>query len=85
MLKHEEALNPQSCFNRAKDNEPVFVLLGRDMAAPAAISTWIAMRRVLGLNTEALDEQIIEAEEAIKQMNEWRVKNQKANGKNAKS
>lgn len=62
MIKSEEVAKPFSCFNKAKDNEMVFVLLGRDKAAPAAIRAWCLERVRLGKNkwgdfqiTDALD------------------------------
>jgi hypothetical protein len=44
MLRKEELSDPNSCLNRAKDNEMVFVLLERDPAAPVAIRAWIDAR-----------------------------------------
>jgi hypothetical protein len=60
MIKSLEVLNPDSCLNKASDNEIVFVLLGRDKAAPAAINAWCDERIRLGKNTES-DPQIREA------------------------
>lgn len=60
MLKHEELADPDSCMNRAGENEWVFVLLGRDSAAPYAIRAWAAERIRLGKN-RAGDMQIMEA------------------------
>jgi hypothetical protein len=61
MLKRLELSDPKSCFNRARDDERLFVLLGRDVAAPAAIRAWIAERIRLGKNQPG-DAQIREAE-----------------------
>jgi len=44
MRKIEEIRDPRSCLNRAENSEMLFVLLGRDPAAPAAIRAWINMR-----------------------------------------
>jgi hypothetical protein len=52
MEKGNEYANPLSCFNKAHPNEQLFVLLGRDMAAPATIRAWAAARIALGLNHE---------------------------------
>jgi len=38
MRKRDELSNHKSCINRAREDEMVFVLLGRDPAAPAAMS-----------------------------------------------
>jgi hypothetical protein len=50
------------CYANAEPDEPMFVLLARDLAAPEAITAWCAERVRLGLNapndaqlTEALD------------------------------
>jgi len=51
-------------MNRARDDEWTFVLLGRDLAAPAAVRAWIEERIRLGKN-ERDDEQILEAEHWI--------------------
>jgi hypothetical protein len=60
MRKHVELTNTHSCMSRAKDDEMVFVLLGRDRAAPATIRFWANERVRLGKNT-AKDEQYREA------------------------
>lgn len=50
MRKHEEISDPYSCWNAAGDDTLLFVLLGRDKAAPRAIYAWIEERVRLGLN-----------------------------------
>ena len=65
MRKREELSNPSSCMSRAADNEMVFVLLGRDTAAPLAIKTWCDERVRQGKNAET-DLQIVEAREVIR-------------------
>lgn len=60
MLKADELGNPNSCMNRARDDEDLFVLMGRDIAAPATIRFWCTQRVTLGKN-EASDTQIREA------------------------
>jgi hypothetical protein len=61
MRKTEELSDQNSCLNRAKDDEMLFVLLGRDIAAPAAIRAWCRERIRLGKNDFEEDEQIAEA------------------------
>lgn len=61
MKKRDELLEPTSCLNKAAENEMLFVLLGRDGAAPAAVRAWIEERIRLGKNARA-DPQILEAE-----------------------
>lgn len=65
MRKHEELSQPNSCLNKARDDERLFVLLDRDLATPATIWAWIAERLRLGLNKHG-DAQIVEAEELAK-------------------
>ena len=60
MIKRDEIEYSESCFNKARDNERLFVLLARDVAAPAAIRAWVAERIRLDKNTAA-DPQIVEA------------------------
>lgn len=64
MRKRDELTNPASCMSRASDNEWTFVLLGRDVAAPAAVRAWIEERIRLGKNRRD-DAQIAEAERWI--------------------
>jgi hypothetical protein len=60
MRKHLEVKDPKSCLNRARDGELVFVLLGRDVAAPGAIRVWCAKRVQMKKNKWG-DAQIVEA------------------------
>lgn len=61
MRKVQELADLDSCLNRAKDNELVFVLLARDRAAPIAVRSWIEERIRTGKN-QRTDPQILEAE-----------------------
>ena len=60
MRKREEITNPNSCFNKARMDEMVFVLLERDVAAPSTIRHWIQERVARGKNVMT-DPQIEEA------------------------
>jgi hypothetical protein len=60
MLKSQELSDPNSCMNKAKQDEMTFVLLARDAAAPIAIRAWAAERVRLGKNSPE-DPQIVEA------------------------
>lgn len=64
MRKRDELTDPNSCLSKARDDEMLFVLLGRDAAAPAAVQAWINERIERGKNA-ANDEQIQEAERWI--------------------
>lgn len=65
MRKRMEILDPHSCFNRARDGEWLFVLLGRDPAASTAVRAWIEERIRLQKNTRE-DAQVKDAEEWIR-------------------
>lgn len=71
MIKRDELASPHSCLNKARDDEMVFVLLGRDPAAPAAIRAWVQERLLLGKN-EVGDQQMIDALRCAKVMEERR-------------
>ncbi len=60
MRKRDELADPRSCLNRAHDDEMCFVLLGRDVAATAAVEAWIDARIKHGKN-KWNDPQIAEA------------------------
>lgn len=60
MRKRDELRFPDSCFNKATADEWLFVLRGRDPAAPLAIRTWASERIRLGKN-KPTDPQITEA------------------------
>lgn len=64
MRKRDELVDPTSCLSRARDDEWTFVLLGRDIAAPAAVRAWIEERIRLRKNRRS-DPQIVEAEQWI--------------------
>jgi hypothetical protein len=71
LLKTSEIENPASCLNKAKPFEMLFVLLGRDAAAPVAIRAWIDERIRLGKNSFD-DDQIVEAEQCAVWMESFR-------------
>ncbi len=58
------------CYANAEPDEPIFVLLGRDPAAPAAIARWVTERIGVGKNDRG-DPQIVEALECAGDMSEW--------------
>lgn len=60
MRKRDELALPNSCLNKARDDEWLFVIIGRDEAAPATIMKWIEERIRLGLNRPG-DDQLVDA------------------------
>ena len=61
MRKRDELAFPDSCLNKARDDEWIFVLLERDPAAAATVRFWIEERIRLGKN-ERHDPKLQEAE-----------------------
>lgn len=39
-----------NCYEKAKADEPIFVLLGRDATAPLVVLVWCLLREKMGLN-----------------------------------
>ena len=72
MIKRDEIETPDSCLNKARDDERIFVLLARDPAAPTAIRAWVNERLRLGKNVPS-DAQIIEALDCADRMERERV------------
>ena len=73
MIKRDELSNPNSCLNRARDDEMVFVLLERDLAASIAILYWAKTRIQLGKNKPE-DEQIQNALRCAEYMTKQQLK-----------
>lgn len=71
MQKQHELSNPDSCMSRAKDDEPVFVLLGRDLAAPDTVRYWADRRVELDKNRPD-DPQILSAHKDARAMERFR-------------
>ncbi len=69
MRKRLELSDPNSCINRAGDDEPVFVLRAHDPIATVAVRTWIEESMDRGFHTDRLDE----ARELLALMEQWRL------------
>lgn len=70
MLKKDELRVANSCLNRARPDEPVFVLRAHDDLAPAAIRHWAAMAE--GTHEP---EKIGEALALADEMEDWQKQN----------
>lgn len=73
MRKSQELIDPNSCMSKAAPDEMTFVLLGRDMVAPAVIREWCRLRCLHGKN-KPLDAQITEALTCAETMEFDRIK-----------
>lgn len=67
MKKKHERDEKQSTFNKALDDEPLFVLRGQDKLAPALISLWCEMAERTGTGPS----KIAEARHIAEQMVAW--------------
>ncbi len=77
MIKSEELSNPNSCLNKAKDDEILFVLLDRDLAFADTVRYWIEKRIQFGLNKRE-DLKMIEAANCVQKVlrkQQERIKN----------
>jgi hypothetical protein len=72
--KRDELSDPNSCLNRADEDEFVFVLLGRDPSGAAAIRAWVSDRVRRGINRLA-DDQI---QSALRMAAAWDRRNSPA-------
>jgi len=69
MIKSDETTEPLSCWNKARDDERVFILLARDVAAPETLRFWAHHRIALGKNAR-FDRQIVDALDCADRMEE---------------
>lgn len=71
MIKRREIECPESCLNRAANDEMLFVLLGRDRCAPWVVRFWVVLRILSGKNRWS-DPQVREALVCARQMRDVR-------------
>ena len=70
MIKKNEISDPNSCFNKAADDEPLFVLRANDPLAPAAVAAWAG----LAFDTELHDRtKVTGARRIAEEMRRWRL------------
>lgn len=83
MLKRDEIADPNSCLNKAADDEPIFVLRANDPKAANAVRNWAAHYRLEimqageGIPTQERHRKILKWGEACRladQMEAWRAK-----------
>lgn len=67
MKKSDELNDPQSCLNKAGDDDWIFVLIPEDEDAPDTIRDWIARRIRRGKN-KAGDAKLVNAERCARAM-----------------
>lgn len=79
MKKEDELASPDSCLNRARDGEPVFVLRANDECAPDAVRRWAAFYKAQKQRSRGWDERAQakwrEAMGLADDMQRWRMAN----------
>lgn len=66
------------CYGNAEPDEPMFILLARDPAAPELVEAWANRRLVMindGLKPESDKAMITEARQCAEAMRAWRREN----------
>jgi hypothetical protein len=64
------------CYGNAEPDEPMFILLARDIAAPLVVEEWANRRErmiQIGSKPESDRPMVDEARECAKKMREWRA------------
>lgn len=61
MLKRDEVNNPNSCLNKAADDEPVFVLRAGDELAADVVRDWAARAAAAGAPEDKVEGALAEA------------------------
>lgn len=69
MKKCNEIANPDSCLNRAEDDEPLFVIRAKDKVSASAVRTWAEWAQLTGSHEP---EKIQEARAIAEDMENWR-------------
>jgi hypothetical protein len=57
------------CYDKAADEEPLFVLRAQDMLAPEMVREWAYRAKVMGTPIEKIDE----ARRCADQMEDWQI------------
>ena len=55
-IKRDEIADPNSCLNRAADDEPIFVLRGKDPLFAKIVEEWAARSALAGLHDDRFRE-----------------------------
>jgi hypothetical protein len=71
MTKQELIDNQNSCWNKAEPDEPLFVLMARDIASEDAILEWIQKRIDYKKNVKG-DSKLTDAMMVMNAMENWR-------------
>lgn len=69
MIKRTEIEQPDSVWNRTADDEPVFILCGRDILAPEGVALWIARAKAAGVDPRKIKSAIA----GLDRMQAWQL------------
>ena len=69
MTKAENMKDPQSCLNKAAQDEPVFILRAKDPLAATVVACWAALAMSEGIHEQS---KIDGALDVAKAMRDWR-------------
>lgn len=58
-----------SCYDKAADDEPLFVLRAQDMLGPEMVREWAYRAKVMGVPSEKIDE----ARRCADEMEDWQI------------
>lgn len=61
------------CYEAAEDDEPMFVLLARDISAPGLVDQWADRRQLTGEEPE----KVAEARECAQAMRRWHAEHRR--------
>ncbi len=62
MKKIDEIQKPDSCLNKSADDEPLFVLCGRDMLAAEVVRFWAWRAKLFNVHQDKIEDALKLAE-----------------------
>lgn len=69
------------CYAKAKDDEPMFILLARDPLAPRVVREWVRQREMQA--GHVTDPKAVEALACADAMSDWRLEYERDKGEEA--
>lgn len=76
-IELQNAAKKRGCLGKSADDEPIFTLCARDVAAPAVVERWIeeVERLCYAVGIEPPEKKIAEARALAHQMRAWQTVN----------
>ena len=66
----EQLVRGEGCLAKAKDDEPVFVLVGHDALAAETVERWALRARAMGVNNDKVQG----AQAVAEEMQQWHTR-----------